>query len=408
MQVFEVGGAVRDALLGIKVLERDFVVVGETAESMLAQGFRAVGKDFPVFLHPETGEEYALARTEKKIGLGYHGFSMVATPSVSLDEDLLRRDLTINAMARDAKGMLIDPYGGQRDLDARLLRHVSPAFVEDPVRILRVARFAARFRGLGFTVAGDTLDLMRQMVFAGEVDALVPERVFLEFQKALTTEAPEVFLELLRACGALSRLMPEIDRLFGVPQDPLRHPEIDAGLHTLLVLRAAARLSDDPVVRLAALCHDFGKGATPVADWPCHPNHEVRGLPLLEAFGERLRLPKTYRAVAKKVLCLHGIIHRAESLSAEALLTLIEQLDGIRQPDQLKAVLLACHADVRGRPGFEDADYPQAQRILRALEIIRSVSAGMFKAPDLKGKALGEVLRTARIQAIEGALAIVP
>ena len=302
MKTYLVGGAVRDTLLGLEVKERDWVVVGETPESMVARGFRPVGKDFPVFLHPVTREEYALARTERKTAPGYRGFAVHAEPDITLEQDLLRRDLTINAMASAESGEIVDPYGGLRDLDARLLRHVSPAFSEDPVRILRLARFAARFAPLGFTVAEETRELMRAMVTAGEVDALVPERVFAELAKALVEPVPMAFFEVLRSCGALARLFPEIEALFGVPQPPEHHPEIDTGVHTLLVLEQAATLSADPAVRFAALTHDLGKALTPPERWPRHWGHEKLGLPALETLCDRLKVPNAYRKDRKSVV----------------------------------------------------------------------------------------------------------
>ena len=406
MKVYEVGGAVRDRLLGMAVTERDYVVVGETPEAMKARGFRPVGKDFPVFLHPVTHEEYALARTERKTGPGYHGFAIEASPNVSLEEDLVRRDLTVNAMARASDGTLIDPYGGYRDLEHRLLRHVSPAFAEDPVRILRVARFAARFKGLGFTVASETRLLMAQMVAAGEVDALVPERVFLEFQKALMTDAPEVFIEVLRSCGALARLMPEIDRLFDIPEDFRHAPTSDIGCHSLEVLRRAARLSPDPSVRFAALCHDLGRGLEAESELePPFSPPEDPGLALLRSLALRLRLPSHYLALGSKVLLFHNKIQDVAELSAEGLLDLIDQLDGLRQPRRVGDVLLACAADFRGRPGPVLDKYPQAVYLMGALAEVRTVSGHALKSQGLEGKSLGDALRRLRIAAIQAWMA---
>ena len=407
MKVYLVGGAVRDELLGREVKERDWVVVGETPEAMLSRGFRPVGKDFPVFLHPETHEEYALARTERKTAPGYHGFLVHAAPDVTLEEDLIRRDLTINAMARSEEGTLIDPYGGLLDLKLQRLRHVSPAFSEDPVRILRVARFAARFHPLGFEVADETMNLMREMVKAGEVDALVPERVFIEVGKALLEETPSIFFKVLRACGALKRLFPEIDALFGVPQPPEFHPEIDTGLHTLLVLDEAAKLSQDPVVRFAALTHDLGKALTDPLKWPSHHGHEVLGIQALETLCQRLRVPKNYQKLAIRVMREHGHSHRARELRPETLVDLLERLDAFRQKEGLEPFLLACLADARGRPGFETTPYPQKDWLLKAHAAALSVEVQPLIEKGLSGPALGEALRLHRIKAIKAARALV-
>ena len=400
MKKYLVGGAVRDELLGLEVRERDWVLVGATPQDLLAQGFRAVGKDFPVFLHPYNHEEYALARTERKTGPGYHGFEFHASPDVTLEEDLLRRDLTINAMARDELGQLIDPYGGLADLEARSLRHVSAAFMEDPVRILRIARFAARFEGLGFRVAEDTMTLMGKMVDAGEVDALVPERVFQELQKALSEPSPEVFFQVLRDCGALKRLFPEIDALFGVPQKPRHHPEIDTGIHTLLVLKALANLTQDPMIRFAGLVHDLGKAKTNPLDWPRHPGHEVLGLEVLDGLGKRLRLPRHYLGLAQKIVRYHGVVHKALNLSPTQLVELLEALGLFKHPESLEAIVLACTADARGWPGFEFTDYPQGKRLLISLEAAKSVDAAPLLSEGLSGLAFGEALRARRIGAV--------
>ena len=401
MRNYVVGGAVRDELLGLPVVERDFVVVGESPEAMLAQGFRAVGKDFPVFLHPKTQEEYALARTERKTAPGYHGFEIHASPEVTLEEDLVRRDLTVNAMAMDESGQLIDPYGGLQDLHDRVLRHVSPAFAEDPVRLLRVARFAARFNALGFTIAPETLRLMQAMVDQGEVDALVPERIFQEFHKALLTGAPQVFIEVLRMTGALSRIMPEIDQLFGIPQDPRHHPEVDTGGHSLLVLQQAAGLSLDPAIRFAALVHDLGKGLTDPGLWPHHPGHEAAGIQPLETLCERLKAPRAFFHLAKKAVLHHGTIHRALTLSAESLVDLMEQLDGFRQPEMLADVLCVAEADARGRPGYEALPYPQRGRVLDALKVAQRITGKTFTGQKISGPALGQAIRQGRIDLIE-------
>jgi tRNA nucleotidyltransferase (CCA-adding enzyme) len=403
MKAYLVGGAVRDRLLGLPVQERDWVVVGAAPADMIARGFRPVGREFPVFLHPTTHEEYALARTERKTAPGYRGFAVQAEPDVTLEQDLLRRDLTINAMAEDAEGRLIDPYGGRRDLEARWLRHVSPAFGEDPVRILRVARFAARYAALGFRVAEDTMALMRDMVLAGEVDALVAERVWAELVKALSETAPAAFFEVLRDCGALARLFPELDRLFGVPQPPEHHPEVDTGLHCLLVLAQAARLSADPKVRFAALTHDLGKALTPPEHWPRHRGHEKTGLPALHALCARLKAPKDYQRLAEQVMRYHGLCHRAGELRAATLVDLLQRLDALRTDNRLEDFLKACEADARGRPGYEDRAYPQADIVRLAQAAARTASAEPLLARGLRGEALGRALRLARIAAVRQA-----
>ncbi|MDM7322616.1 MAG: multifunctional CCA addition/repair protein, partial [Gammaproteobacteria bacterium] len=374
MKIYLVGGAVRDALLGLPVRERDYVVVGATPADMLERGFRPVGKDFPVFLHPETNEEYALARTERKSGHGYHGFVVHASPKVTLEEDLARRDLTINAIAQAADGRLIDPYGGARDLKARLLRHVSPAFAEDPVRLLRVARFAARFASLGFRVADETLILMRHMVHNGEIDALVPERVWQEIVKALATDHPARFFEVLRETGALARLLPELDALFGVPQPAMHHPEIDTGVHSLMVLQQAVRLGADGATRFAALLHDLGKGNTPRELWPHHYGHERRGAQLIKRLAERLRLPTHDRDLALMAARWHLHAHKAFELRPSTLLKLLEGLDALRRPERFESFLLVCEADARGRAGFEDRPYPQAEFLRQALAVVKGVA----------------------------------
>lgn len=401
MKIYLVGGAVRDALLGLPVRERDYVVVGASPEAMLAQGFRPVGKDFPVFLHPDTQEEYALARTERKSGRGYHGFTVHAAPDVTLEEDLARRDLTINAMAQAEDGTLIDPFDGRKDLEARLLRHVSPAFVEDPVRLLRVARFAARFASLGFRVADETLALLRQMVENGEIDALVPERVWQEIVKALATDHPARFFEVLRATGALARLLPELDALFGVPQPEQHHPEIDTGLHSLMVLQQAVRLGADGPTRLAALLHDLGKGTTPRELWPHHYGHERRGAQLVERLAERLRLPAHDRDLAIMTARWHTHAHKAFELRPSTLLKLLEGLDALRRPERFEAFLRACEADARGRTGFEDRPYPQAAFLRQALAVIKGVAVQPLLEKGLRGEALGRALAQERMRALK-------
>lgn len=404
MKIYLVGGALRDRLLGLPVKERDYVVVGATPADLRARGFKPVGKDFPVFLHPETHEEYALARTERKTGPGYHGFEFHSAPDVRLEDDLRRRDLTINAMAEDEHGQWVDPYHGQSDLNARLLRHVSPAFVEDPVRVLRVARFAARFASLGFKLADETLALMRAMSENGEVDALVPERIWQETFKALQTDAPAVFFQVLRACGALQRVFPEIDRLFGVPQPQKHHPEIDTGVHMLLVLEQATRLSDDVAVRFAALTHDLGKGSTPADILPHHYGHEERSVKLVEALCTRLRVPKDYRELAVLVARYHGQAHRARELRADTLLKLFKGCDALRRPQRFAQFLLACEADARGRLRMEHAPYPQADYLRAALAAAGAVDAQSLGCEPLEGAEIGVRLEAARLEAIKQAI----
>src|SRR5215207_8982873 len=378
MQIYLVGGAVRDELLGLAVRERDWVVVGARPEELQAQGFKPVGKDFPVFLHPRNGEEYALARTERKTGPGYRGFQTLFSPDVRLEQDLERRDLTINAIAKDPDGgVLIDPFGGQRDLRERVLRHVSGAFVEDPVRVLRVARFAARFAPFGFKVAPETLDLMREIAARGELDALVSERVWQETQRALEMPAPARFFEVLREANALPVIFPELHALFGVPQPERWHPEIDSGVHTLMVLEQAVKLSDDPVVRFAALTHDLGKGTTPPDEWPRHIAHEQRGVALVEALCDRLRIPNSYRELGVLVSRYHLEAHRVEELRTGTLLDLLEHTDAFRRPARFEQFVLACEADARGRKGLENRDYPQAEHLRRA----RAAAAGVTLDP---------------------------
>jgi tRNA nucleotidyltransferase (CCA-adding enzyme) len=405
MHIYKVGGCVRDELLGLPVKDRDWVVVGATPQDMLAAGYKPVGKDFPVFLHPQTHEEYALARTERKTAPGYTGFAFHAAPDVSLEDDLKRRDLTINAMAETESGELIDPYHGREDLDRRVLRHVSPAFMEDPVRILRVARFAARLAAFNFQVAEDTLQLMRGMVNNGEVDALVPERVWQETVRALGEATPTRFFDVLRDCGALARLFPELDRLYGVPQPEEHHPEIDTGVHTMLVLQQAARLSNDPKIRFAALVHDLGKGITPKAEWPKHKEHEERGVPLVEALCERLRVPNDYRDLAILVTRYHLHYHRAAEMTDEEFLETLMGLDAFRRPQRFEEFLLACEADSRGRPDYEDQQYDQPTIFRRAYAAAAAIDAGALAQQGLKGEAIAEELARLRLAAIQQARA---
>ncbi len=390
----------RDALLGLPVRERDWVVVGARPEDLLARGFRPVGKDFPVFLHPETQEEYALARTERKSGRGYHGFVVHAAPDVTLEQDLARRDLTINAIAKAPDGTLVDPFGGVRDLRRRLLRHVSPAFVEDPVRLLRVARFAARFAPLGFTIAPETRALMGEMVANGEVDALVPERVWAETEKALACERPSVYFRVLRECGALGRIFPELDRLFGVPQRPTYHPEVDCGVHTLWVVDRAAALTPDLPVRFAALVHDLGKARTDPAAWPRHHGHERLGLAPLRALTARLRVPKAHAELGELVVRHHGHALRAREMRPSRLLELLTRLDTLRRPQRLDDFLLACQADYQGRPGYEDRLYAPAAYLRGALKAALAVQGRDLAAEGYRGAALGEALRRRRLAAL--------
>jgi tRNA nucleotidyltransferase (CCA-adding enzyme) len=406
MRRFLVGGSVRDRLLGLAVKDHDYVVVGETPEAMLAAGFKPVGKDFPVFLHPDTQEEHALARTERKTAPGYHGFVVHAEPSVTLEQDLERRDFTINAIAQDESGTLVDPFGGARDLEARVLRHVSPAFAEDPVRILRGARFLARFALLGFTVAPETLALMRDMVAAGEVDHLVPERVWQELSRLLAAPQPSAGLQLLRDCGALAKLLPEVDALFAVEQRAEYHPEIDAGVHTLMVCDMAARLAPgNDRVGFAALVHDLGKALTPVEERPKHLMHEHNGLVPLRAVCERLRVPVAHRELANLACREHLNIHRLFELRPETVHDLLARCDAFRQPARIAELAQVCEADKRGRLGLQEQPYPQAQELCRLLEVARAVGTEQLDLSRLQGPQVGEALRKARIAAIRDARA---
>lgn len=397
MKTYIVGGAVRDRLLGLPVADRDHVVVGATPDELVAQGFQPVGRDFPVFLHPVTREEYALARTERKSGRGYKGFAIYATPDVTLEQDLLRRDLTINAMAEDESGTLIDPYGGQRDLAARVFRHVSEAFAEDPVRILRVARFAARFTE--FTVAPETQALMRAMVDNGEVDALVPERVWQELARGLMEAQPSRMFGVLRDCGALARLLPEVDRLFGVPQPPEHHPEVDTGVHVMLVVDWAARQGMRLPVRFAALTHDLGKGTTPPGCWPRHHGHEAKSAELVRAVCERLRVPADCRDLAVAVAREHGLVHRAHELRPGTVVELLERVDAFRRPERFEEFLRACECDFRGRPGYENRPFPAPDRLRAALHAAQAVDVGAV-AQSVAPPRIKEAIFQARAQAV--------
>ena len=401
MKTYLVGGAVRDRLLDYPVKERDWLVIGETPESMLTRGFRAVGKDFPVFLHPKTNEEYALARTERKTAPGYKGFAVYAAPDVTIEQDLQRRDLTINAIAQADDGSLIDPFNGQQDLENRILRHVSPAFSEDPVRILRVARFAARYAHLGFIVAESTRQLMQDMVENGEADHLVAERVWAELYKALNDNTPSAFFQVLRDCGALKVIFPEIDALFGVPQPPQHHPEIDTGIHALMVLSQATRLSDQAEVRLAALLHDLGKAVTPSQHWPSHHGHEKKGLPILDKLCQRLRIPKSFKTLASHVMEYHTHCHRVFELRPDTLADMLHNMGGFKSNQALENFVLACEADARGRTGFENRDYPQADYLRAACQTALAIDTSSILNSPLQGQAIGTAIRELRIQTLK-------
>lgn len=401
MKIYLVGGAVRDKLLNYPVTERDWVVVGATPEVMLQQNFKPVGKDFPVFLHPETGEEYALARTERKSGHGYGGFVFHAEPDVSLEDDLERRDLTINAIAEDEDGSLIDPYGGIRDIEARMLRHLSPAFVEDPLRVLRVARFAARYHHLGFRIAPETLSLMKTLSESGELDYLTKERVWQEIKRALEGQDPDVFFRVLHDCDALAKLLPEVEALFGVPQPPKHHPEIDTGVHCLLALQQSCVLKAAPEARFATLTHDLGKGTTPADILPSHHGHETRGLQLINQLCDRLGVPNTWRELALLVSEYHTHCHRAFELKASTLLNLLERLDALRRPQRFEQFLLVCEADARGRTGLENRDYSQVEYLRAAQRAMASVEIQPLLGAGKSGAELGEALRKQRLQKLK-------
>jgi tRNA nucleotidyltransferase (CCA-adding enzyme) len=401
MQTYLVGGAVRDQLLGLKAGDRDWVVVGATPQQMLAQGFKPVGRDFPVFLHPQTGEEYALARTERKSGRGYRGFVVDADASVTLEQDLQRRDFTINAIAQDAHGQLIDPCGGVRDIEQRVLRHVGPAFVEDPLRVLRAARFMARLAPMGFVVADETLALMRQMAASGELDTLVPERVWQELRKALQSQQPSAFLATLHATGALAAVLPEIDALYGVPQRAEFHPEIDTGLHQQMVSDMAAKIvPGDDVVGFAALLHDLGKALTPKEEWPRHIGHEHAGIAPIRALCERLKVPTEHRDLAIIASREHLNVHRLFELRDATVYELFSRCDALRKPERITQLALVCEADKRGRLGHEDDDYPQGRELCCLLEAALSVDAKHLAQQGLSGPQIGEALQKARIAAI--------
>ena len=400
MQIYTVGGAVRDELLGLKVKDRDFVVVGATPEQMVALGYKPVGKDFPVFLHPQTHEEYALARTERKTAKGYKGFQVYAAPEVTLEQDLARRDLTINAIARDSNGALIDPYSGVADIENRVLRHVSPAFAEDPVRILRAARFAARFTD--FSVAPETMALMRQMVEAGEVDALVSERVWQELAKGLMEAKPSRMFEVLRECGALRKILPELDRLWGVPQPAQYHPEVDTGVHVMMVIDYAASQNYSLPVRFAALTHDLGKGTTPKEILPRHIGHEERSVNLLKDVCQRLRVPNDCKELAHIVAKFHGKVGRTDEMRPETLMRLLQDTDAMRQPERFREFLKACESDSRGRTGFENKPFPHADKLLKVLEAATSVDAGAVASQHSNPEKIKTAVLQARLDAVKG------
>lgn len=402
MQRYLVGGAVRDQLLDIEVYDRDWVVVGSTPEELLNKGYTAVGKDFPVFLHPESKEEHALARTERKVGSGYTGFECYFAADVTLEEDLLRRDLTINAMAQDPDGTIIDPFNGQRDLNDRILRHVSQAFTEDPLRVLRVARFAAKLHHLGFSVADETIELMRHIANSGELEHLTAERVWQEWHKSLSTQDPQVFLSVLKQCDALKVVLPEIDALFGVPQPEKWHPEIDTGIHTLMVAKQAALLSESLPVRFASQVHDLGKGITPESEWPSHKMHCHTGLKLIKSLCERVRIPNEYRDLALMVCEQHSNIHRAAELRPETKLKVLNKFDVWRKPERLQDILICCMADSRGRTGFEDIDYPQKAIFEQAYKAALSVNVQDIIKDGFKGADIRTEMEMRRVEAIKG------
>ncbi|WP_241649734.1 multifunctional CCA addition/repair protein [Rosenbergiella collisarenosi] len=404
MEKYLVGGAVRDRLLGLPVTDRDWVIVGATPDALLAQGYQQAGRDFPVFLHPVTHEEYALARTERKTGSGYTGFDTRFTPEVTLEEDLQRRDLTINAMAQDDKGAIIDPWQGQRDVAERRLKHVSEAFVEDPLRVLRVARFAARFASLGFTIADETMVLMQQIAQSGELAFLTHERVWKETEKALLTDSPATYFSVLRECGALAILFPELNALFGVPAPAKWHPEIDTGIHSLMALEMATQLTPEPALRFATLMHDIGKGLTPPERWPSHPGHGLAGVPLIEGLCLRLKVPNHYRDIARLATEFHDMVHSIDHYSAEQIIALFDKLDAWRKPERVAQLAIISEADVRGRLGWQDKPYPQAAQLGQRFAAAQAVSVAPIIAAGFTGKAVRDELTRLRIQAVEDAV----
>lgn len=401
MQTYLVGGAVRDQLLSYPVIDKDWVVVGALPEELKAKGFRQVGEDFPVFLHPQTGEEYALARTERKSGSGYKGFEVFTSVDVTLEDDLIRRDLTINAMALDGSGQLIDPYNGKKDLDNRILRHISPSFSEDPLRVLRVARFAARYHHLGFSIAPETLKLMTQLASSSELKALTAERVWKETVRALCEQSPHVYFQVLKDCGALSDWFPELDCLWGIPNPEKWHPEIDTGIHTMMVLEQSVLLSNDSATRFAALCHDLGKGATPEDQWPSHRGHEKMGVPLIKKMGQRLKAPTGHIRLAELVSEFHLHLHRIEGLKPTTIVKVLEQTDAFRKPERFEQFLIACEADFRGRTGFENRDYPQSNLMRKALTACQRISTKAIIDKGYVGKQIGEQIHRQRVSLVK-------
>ncbi len=404
MQIFLVGGAVRDKLLGLPIKDRDYVVVGSTPQQMLDAGFQEVGKDFPVFIDPKTGEEYALARTERKSGKGYKGFAVDFSAAITLEDDLIRRDLTINAMAQDTDGSIIDPHGGQQDLEKKILRHVSPAFAEDPLRVLRVARFAARFHHLGFNVANETLQLMTELA-QSEIAELTAERVWQETQRALETESPWVYFEVLRECSALKVLIPELDKLWGIPNPAQWHPEIDTGIHTMMVLEQAAKKTKDPIVRFAALFHDLGKGTTPKSEWPRHKGHESTGVPIIKTVCKRLRIPKDYQELAVQVSRYHLHCHKMFELRPNTILKVLKALKAYRNPELLKQFIISCEADFNGRLYNEDKIYKQGKLLWQCYQASKDIDTQALIEKGYAGKKLGEAIDLARTKLIKAAKA---
>lgn len=400
LNVYLVGGAVRDKLLNREIVERDWLVIGASVDKMLQLGFNQVGKDFPVFLHPQSKEEYALARTERKQGKGYTGFACYAEPDVTIEQDLLRRDLTVNAIAQAEDGTMIDPYNGQADIKNKLLRHVSPAFAEDPLRVLRVARFSARYHYLDFSVAPETMQLMTEMALTGELNNLTPDRVWKEFSRSLEEQNPEVFIEVLRSCGALAVLWPSLDALWGVPNPEQHHGEIDSGIHTMMVLKQAVKFSNHIAVRFAALCHDLGKGLTPKDKWPSHHGHEKSGLALVKVICKKFKVPNQVKRLSFLVCEFHLHSHRAVELNPKTVLTLFDKLDVWRKADDFELFLLACHADSSGRLGKEQSAYPQADYLRQALSACKQVTAKEFVEQGLKGPAIKEAMNKAKIDEI--------
>lgn len=400
MQTFLVGGAVRDSLLKYPIVDNDWVIVGSTSENLVSNGFKQVGRDFPVFLHPETGEEYALARTERKSGSGYKGFEVYTAQSVTLEEDLVRRDLTINAMAKDSNGCIVDPFNGQKDLKNKVLRHVSPAFSEDPLRVLRVARFLARYYHLGFSIAPSTIALMTELAKSGELETLTPERVWTETVRALSEKSPHIYFQTLKDCGALSGWFPEIDCLWGVPNPIKWHPEVDTGVHSMMVLEQSALLSENTVTRFSALCHDLGKGITPKHQWPSHKGHEKAGVRIIEGLCARIKAPKEYIELAKIVSEYHLHLHKIEELKPKTVVKVLEKTDAFRKPERFQKFLIACEADYRGRTGFENRAYPQSKIMKQAFKACTKISTKEFIDAGYTGKQIGEELHNERVKLV--------